>query len=214
MKRKLYTHMSIIAVLSMCLTVVLTSVIFYNKFQKQVISDLKSHANILLSTQSFLEYVEKDYDPKIDNLRITVVDMDGQVEYDSNADIGKMDNHSDRPEIQEAQENGSGYAVRESNTLSKRTFYYAEKLSDGRIIRVAKEADSLWEFLRNVLPLLVAVVGVMIFVCILMARLLARKIVEPIEQLATHLDSEDEPKQTYVELQPFLDKIGKMIITH
>ena len=93
---------------------VLTSVIFYNKFQKQVISDLKSHANILLSTQSFLEYVEKDYDPKIDNLRITVVDMDGQVEYDSNADIGKMDNHSDRPEIREAQENGSGYAVRES----------------------------------------------------------------------------------------------------
>ncbi len=209
MKRKLYTHMSIIAVLSMCLTVVLTSVIFYNKFQKQVISDLKSHANILLSTQSFLEYVEKDYDPKIDNLRITVVDMDGQVEYDSNADIGKMDNHSDRPEIREAQENGSGYAVRESNTLSKRTFYYAEKLSDGRIIRIAKEADSIWEFLRNVLPLLVAVVGVMIFVCILMARLLARKIVEPIEQLATHLDSEDEPKQTYVELQPFLDKIHR-----
>lgn len=209
MKRKLYIRMAIIALFSMCLTVVLTTVIFYNKFQKQVISDLKSHANILLSTQSFLDYVEKDYDPKIDNLRITVVDADGQVEYDSNADIGKMDNHADRPEIQEALEKGSGYIVRESNTLSKRTFYYAERLADGRIIRVAKEADSIWEFLKNVLPLLVAVLGLTIVFCIVMSRLLARKIVEPIEQLATHLDSEDEPKQTYVELQPFLDKIHR-----
>lgn len=209
MKRKLYIRMAIIALFSMCLTVVLTTVIFYNKFQKQVISDLKSHANILLSTQSFLDYVEKDYDPKIDNLRITVVDADGQVEYDSNADIGKMDNHADRPEIQEALEKGSGYIVRESDTLSKRTFYYAERLEDGRIIRVAKEADSIWEFLTNVLPLLVAVLGLTIIFCIVMSRLLARKIVEPIEQLATHLDSEDEPKQTYVELQPFLDKIHR-----
>ena len=59
--------MVLIAVLSVCLTVMFTIAIFYGKFQDQIIADLKSHAHILLYTQNFLEDVERDYDPKIDN---------------------------------------------------------------------------------------------------------------------------------------------------
>ena len=190
--------MVLIAVLSVCLTVMFTIAIFYGKFQDQIIADLKSHAHILLYTQNFLEDVERDYDPKIDNLRITVIDADGKVEYDSNADIGAMDNHAGRPEVQEALRNGSGYVIRESDTLDKRTYYYAELLSDGRVLRVAKEADSIWEFLFTVLPLLLALLVVMLFLSIMMARLLARQMIHPVEQLALHLDSDDTPIHTYV----------------
>ena len=209
LKRKIYARMVLIAVLSVCLTVMFTIAIFYGKFQDQIIADLKSHAHILLYTQNFLEDVERDYDPKIDNLRITVIDADGKVEYDSNADIGAMDNHAGRPEVQEALRNGSGYVIRESDTLDKRTYYYAELLSDGRVLRVAKEADSIWEFLFTVLPLLLALLVVMLFLSIMMARLLARQMIQPVEQLALHLDSDNTPIHTYVELQPFLDKIHK-----
>ena len=201
--------MVLIAVLSVCLTVMFTIAIFYGKFQDQIIADLKSHAHILLYTQNFLEDVERDYDPKIDNLRITVIDADGKVEYDSNADIGAMDNHAGRPEVQEALRNGSGYVIRESDTLDKRTYYYAELLSDGRVLRGAKEADRIWEFLFTVLPLLLALLVVMLFLSIMMARLLARQMIQPVEQLALHLDSDNTPIHTYVELQPFLDKIHK-----
>lgn len=209
MKRKIYTRMVLIAALSVCLTVLFTSVIFYRKFQNQIIDDLKSHAHILLSTQEFLDYVEKDYDPKIDNMRITVIDTDGKVEYDSNADIGAMDNHATRPEVQAALKTGSGYVIRESDTLDKRTYYYAELLSDGRVLRVAKEADSIWEFLITVCPLLLVLLFVMIMLSVLMARLLARQMIQPVEQLAMHLESDDTPIHTYVEIQPFLDKIHK-----
>ena len=209
MRRKIYTRMVLIAALSVCLTVLFTSVIFYQKFQEQIIDDLESHAHILLSTQDFLEDVERDYDPKIDNMRITVIDVDGKVEYDSNADIGAMDNHAGRPEVQEALKNGSGYVIRESDTLDKRTYYYAELLSDGRVLRVAKEADSIWEFLITVCPLLLVLLFVMILLSVLMARLLARQMIQPVEQLAMHLESDDTPIHTYVELQPFLDKIHK-----
>lgn len=209
MKRKIYTRMVLIAVLSVCLTVLFTSVIFYRKFQRQIIDDLESHAHILLSTQDFLEAIEDEYDPKIDNMRITVIDTDGQVQYDSNADIGAMDNHSGRPEVQEALKKGSAYVIRRSDTLDKRTYYYAEVLSDGRVLRVAKEADSIWEFLINVCPLLLVLLCVMIVLSMLMARLLARQMIQPVEQLAMHLDSDDTPIHTYVELQPFLDKIHR-----
>ena len=209
MRRKIYTRMVLIAALSVCLTVLFTSMIFYQKFQEQIIDDLKSHAHVLLSTQDFLDYVERDYDPQIDNMRITVIDADGRVEYDSNADIGAMDNHAGRPEVQEALKKGSGYVIRDSYTLDKRTYYYAELLSDGRVLRVAKEADSIWEFLITVCPLLIVLLFIMILLSILMARLLARQMIEPVEQLAMHLESDDTPIHTYVELQPFLDKIHK-----
>lgn len=209
MKRKMYTRMVLIAVLSVCLTVLFTSGIFYRKFQFQIINDLESHAHILLSTQQFLAYVEQDYDPKIDNLRITVIDADGNVEYDSNADIGAMNNHSDRPEVQEALKNGSAYVIRNSDTLDKRTYYYAELLSDGRVLRVAKEADSIWEFLITVFPLLLVLLVVMVVLSVLTARLLARQMIQPVEHLAMNLESDDTPVHTYVEIQPFLDKIHR-----
>ena len=121
MKRILNRRMALVAVLSVCLTVLLTSCIFYGEYQAQIRDDLKMNTHILLATQEFLSYVEQKYDPGIDGLRITVVDAGGGVEYDSNADIGHMDNHGDRPEIRQAFSEGEGYKVRRSGTLDKNT---------------------------------------------------------------------------------------------
>ena len=144
MKQILNRRMALVAALSVCLTVLLTSCIFYGKYQAQIHDDLKMNACILLATQEFLSCVEQKYDPGIDNLRITVIAVDGGVEYDSNADIGHMDNHGDRPEIRQAFVKGEGYEVRRSGTLDKNTYYYARRLDDGRVLRIAREAGSLW----------------------------------------------------------------------
>ena len=122
----------------MLLTMCITVVVFHGLFSEQVMEDLKTHVHILKSTEAVLEYVEKDFDPQIDNLRITVIDSDGKVIYDSNADIGTMENHGNRPEVHEALEKGSGEAKRKSSTLDKTTYYYAEKMSDGRVIKSCK----------------------------------------------------------------------------
>lgn len=206
MKTKLYTRMTIISVAVMLMTMLLTVGIFYNLFSEQVMADLRTHIHILRTTDNFVEYIEKDFDPQIDNLRITVIDTMGKVEYDSNADIGAMENHKDRPEIKAAREDGEGKAIRRSGTLDKNTYYYAEMLTDGRILRVAKEVGSIWQFCLRILPLLLAEILLSIVICMVAARFLAKSLVKPIELMAQNLDS-DETMVAYEEIQPFLDKI-------
>lgn len=206
MKKRLYTGMTIISTIVIIVTMVVTVGIFYNQFSRQVLEDLKTHVHILKTTEAVLEYVEKDFDPRIDNLRITVIDSEGNVKYDSNADIGSMGNHGNRPEVHDAMKNGSGQAIRKSDTLDKNTYYYAEMLDDGEVIRVAKEAGNIWQFGIRILPALVAELFFAVAVCIIAARYFARKLIEPVEQLAGNLDNDVQMK-TYKEIQPFLDKI-------
>lgn len=73
--------------------------------------------------------------------RITLTDEKGNVLYDSEADATRLPNHSDRPEFVQAMEDGQGESVRYSETLAQQTFYYAVKLSDGKILRLAKTTD-------------------------------------------------------------------------
>lgn len=77
-----------------------------------------------------------------DGLRITWIDTDGDVLFESDYDKGVMENHLARPEVQAAIENGKGTAVRDSQTVSKALYYYAKKLPDGTILRVSLERDT------------------------------------------------------------------------
>ena len=65
-----------------------------------------------------VRYLEKIKDA---DTRITWVDADGTVLYDSSADASKMENHSDREEIKEAMQSGEGNSKRISATLSGQT---------------------------------------------------------------------------------------------
>ena len=76
MKKKIYTRMTIISVIFTIITMIASVGIFYNIYRSQVMEDLKTHVHILKTTEAVLEYIEKDFDPKIDNLRITVIDSD------------------------------------------------------------------------------------------------------------------------------------------
>ena len=147
--------MTIVSAAMMFLTMIITVVTFYNVFSEQVMEDLKTDVHILNTTEAVLQYVEQDFDPKISNLRITVIDKNGKVQYDSNADIGNMDNHVNRPEIREALKYGTGKKIRKSDTFSKNTYYYAERLNNGKILRVAKEVGSIWQFFKHILPILI-----------------------------------------------------------
>lgn len=54
-----------------------------------------------------------------------------------------MLNHKDREEVQEALASGIGLAERMSDTLSEKTFYFALRLDNGDILRVARTTDSV-----------------------------------------------------------------------
>jgi two-component system phosphate regulon sensor histidine kinase PhoR len=70
-------------------------------------------------------------------IRITVLDFQGNVLYDNLvANYSKLENHSNRPEIQVALKSGAGFNIRHSATTDIDYFYYA-KTYDNLILRSA-----------------------------------------------------------------------------
>ncbi len=138
------------------------------------------------------------------NCRVTWVNADGSVIYDSAVEATQMENHGMREEIQEAFLSGEGDSVRYSDTMDKKTSNKAVRIADGTVVRVSSSSDTLLHiFARLMRPLLIVFLGTMA-VAVYIAFKTSRKIVEPLE----NLDLEHpENVKTYEELTPFLKRI-------
>ena len=120
-----------------------------------------------LDYESDLEKTMKKLDSVMDgnNRRLTVIDLDGTVVADTQAQMDEMDNHLDREEIQDALEKGSGYARRRSDTLDEGMLYVAYRSKNADVIlRAAVPYSGFQQYLplffpASALSLLVAVVG-------------------------------------------------------
>lgn len=208
MKRKINVQLLGIAGIAILLTLLMVSSIFYELFQKQVMEDLKITAHLLDNMEATSFQKEDIDDLNLENVRVTLINSDGTVQFDSNAQIGQMGNHSQRPEVQEAFQTGEGHAVRRSDTLDKSAFYYAVKMQDGSVLRVAKETNSILSIFYSSLPIVLILVILLFLLCTFLAHFLTKKLVKPIEDLANNLDSKTEI-HTYPELIPFMDTIHK-----
>ncbi len=208
MKRKINARMVLVAVLGIVTTMVLLTAVFYEMFKRQMVDDLRIYALLLQREIDQDQLLQSDEDILKEKVRVTLLNAQGEVLYDNQADSMDMENHSQRPEVQEAMETGEGQAVRRSATLDKSTFYYAVKLENGRILRVAVEAESIYSILGRAMPNLVWICGVLVLLSLLLAHYLTRSLVEPIEKLAEHLDDGMEITH-YEELEPFIRTIQK-----
>lgn len=209
MKRKIHIELLATAVFSILLTLLCVLFVFYGVYQKQVIGDLKADALVMKNMHIFdsISDLHPDaYDLNPDTLRITVINASGNVIFDSNADFTAMENHEDRPEIHMALENGEGRDTRRSTTLDKNMFYYAIRLDNGRILRIAREGDNIFALTQNMMLTVVGVFVLLFFFCILMSNYFTKNLVAPIEKMAENL-SEPGTQAAYKELVPFMNKI-------
>lgn len=204
MKKKINRSLAGIAIFTIVITAFVMTVLFYEQIKKQVFSDLEDIAS-LISSDSFPENTRK-YENS-EKIRITIVGDRGEVLYDSIGDVSKMENHLERPEIKLAKQNGAGISVRNSDTLSESVFYYAMRLDDGQILRVGKEADSVWSMLISVIPSIIIITVILAMICFFLSRYITRIIVNPIYETEEHMDSIDE-SLIYEELQPFIRRIS------
>jgi len=209
LKRKIKFQFLGIAGLAIVTTLVLSVIIFYDLFQKQVLDDLGTYTHVLETSVNIEDMEAHGTQISEDGLRITVLQKDGTVLYDNTVAADGLENHSDRPEVQKAIEKGEGTAIRRSKTLDKNTFYYALRLDDGNVLRVAKETGSILRVLVSALPdIIVIIVVVMFLICIVLAQFLIRSLMRPIEQMATDIDQIENVKP-YDELVPFVNKINQ-----
>lgn len=140
------------------------------------------------------------------NVRITLIDKDGIVLFDNQAEAKTLENHAMRQEVMEAVAVGAGEAERFSDTLDKTTYYYAVRLEDGKILRLARTIDSIYKSVLQMLPIMGGIVIVVAFLASIVARRVTFKLIKPLDQVNL-----DEPldNETYDELAPFLTRIAK-----
>lgn len=209
MKKKINIRFIMIAALAIVVTALSAMLVYYNILKEQVFGDLKAYAHVieLLNIDDLAAGIEKDpYNPIDDDLRITLIGAEGEVLYESLLNKDEMDNHNERPEIIEAREKGEGEAIRYSATSGTHTFYYAERLQNGNVLRIGRDSVSVNRIMVNTLVIVLVIALCILFVCMGISHYLTKKLVEPIEKLATNIMLVDV-NNVYEEIRPFVNTI-------
>lgn len=143
-------------------------------------------------------------DLETDDLRFTLVDGNGNVLSDTYADPETMENHKDREEISEALTHGSGKSYRYSSTLTEKTIYYTMLLDNGNVLRVSVSQKTVFALIAGIVPWFIFAVLLAALLSWMLAKHLAKKIIEPLEQVDLNYPLEND---TYEEIAPLLRKI-------
>jgi len=205
MTSKIFHSTVFVAVVVLLCSLGIVMGVLYNHFTGVQVQQLKDELSLAVTGteqngNAFLENVEAD------RFRVTWIDTDGTVLFDTQVDQTAMENHADREEIQEALETGSGSAVRTSSTLTEQTFYEARQLCDGTVLRISTSQKSAWFLMIGMLWPVFLISVLSICLSAYLARRMARKIVEPLNTLdLEHPLSND----TYEELSPLLRRINQ-----
>ena len=207
MKKKILSHTGFMIVLTAILTFIAASFLMYEKFDDVMKRTVRDETEYV---KAGMEKAGEDYLSKRvgDNTgtRITLTDENGKVLYDSEADASKLPNHSNRPEFVQAMEEGHGEVVRYSETLAQQTFYYAVKLDDGKILRLAKTTDSVFHTLMSSLIWLGFLMIVIILIEIILVQRQTKKLIKPINSLDLEHPLDNV---CYEELKPLLTRVDQ-----
>ena len=205
MTSKIFRSTVVVAVVVLLCSLGIIMGVLYSHFTDVQVQQLKDELSLAVTGteqygNAFLENVEAD------RFRVTWIDADGTVLFDTQVDQTTMENHADREEIREAFEIGSGSAVRNSSTLTEQTFYEARRLKDGTVLRISTKQASAWALMMDLLWPIILIALLAIGLSLILARRMAKNIVEPMN----NLDLEHPlSNNTYEELSPLLRRINQ-----
>ncbi|MFN3652095.1 MAG: ATP-binding protein [Armatimonadota bacterium] len=120
-------------------------------------------------------------------LRLSVIAPDGRVLADTDADLRTLENHADRPEVQDALRTGTGTARRVSDSVDTELRYLARVSGEGpyrRIYRAAAPMSPAIARIRRTQVALGLLVVVVIVVTLALSSRLSRVVVAPVEALS------------------------------
>lgn len=204
MTRKIFQSMIAVVVSVLLLSLALITGVLYEHFESAMLDQMRT-------TASFVEQgVKEDGMTYLNELpssqcRITWIEADGTVKFDNRSDPSTMENHADRAEVKEALENESGTSIRRSSTLSEHTLYYAKRMQDGTVLRLAMSQRSVLFLMGGMIS---PVVFIFLAACALAGVLsyrVSKKIVKPLGSIDLQ---HPEQVETYDELSPFLQRIA------
>lgn len=209
MKKKINLRLIGIALIAILVTLFGITSIYYYLFEGQVRKDLHVLAETLVDSGVFQKERLEEIVFQSEDVRVTWIDEDGTVIYDSWNDAESMENHLERPEIRDAFVDGRGDSIRTSDTMQMNTYYYALKMKDGTVVRVARSASSGASIFMNAMPVVFVITIMVILLCVLLADYLTKQLINPIAAIANKLDDAESSSdgEIYKELEPFVQTI-------
>lgn len=140
--------------------------------------------------------------------RVTFIAPDGTVLGDNEAH--ELGDHSDREEVREALNGGTGWAVRKSDTLGKERLYYCKKVGDV-LVRLSITSASVWQVLVSQLPLLAVFLVVDAALCVGLSYVFVKTVMRPVEAFGSRAAAADGPIDApYPELDNVADILDGM----
>lgn len=203
MSHKIFKSTFWVSIVIFVLTMGVTAALLFSFLESRTLDELREEANILsygieAQGQEYLNRINTDR-------RVTLIRRDGTVLYDNEADPSTMENHSNREEVEEAVKSGSGHSIRKSETMTRETIYFAQKLDDGTILRVAVTQDSIWAILAKLIRPAVILFMATVLLSLFLSNMVTKNILSPLNRLdLDHLDNNDV---VYDELAPLLNRL-------
>ena len=161
------------------------------------------------SAPSFEEYVETHTLP-FEDLRISIISLDGTVIYDNMLTADSLDNHSMRPEVADALKKGEGHNTERLSASDGREYFYSATRGKEFVVRTAiPQSDALKELLKTDWTFL----GTMMSISLAMSILVyfaTRRLGKNIERL-NRFAAKAEKGESFDEEEPFPnDELGSI----
>jgi len=210
MNKKIFRSSLLTVCLVLAATIALIMGLLFHFFEKQIQKELANEAGFLAHAlenegAGYFDSFDNKNNKLAGNNRITWIDENGTVLFDSRADVSELDNHADRDEIKTAMKEGKGMSTRYSKTLTEKTVNYAIRLSDGSILRVSTEQYTVVTILMGMLQPILFIMFVALILTLVLSARVSKAIIEPINKLDLEVPENNE---TYEELTPLLRKIA------
>ena len=210
MTKKIFRAVLLAAVSVLLASLVLIMGCLYDYYrnvqEKQLRDELRlAYNGVETGGYGYLEQLSSPYRfPSTADFRLTWIAADGRVLFDTHVPADQMENHGDRAEVREALEKGESGGVRYSETLTERTLYCAQRLTDGTVLRISINQLTVFALAVGMLQPVLLTMLLAAILSALLAHRMARSIVAPLNRLDLDRPLEND---TYEELSPLLGRI-------
>lgn len=208
LRNKIQKSMILVIATTLIIAYAMTTVVVYRQNVGLMEEEIRQESDYICTAISIAgtSYLE-EMDEVRENTRVTLIAEDGNVLYDSgDTDGSTLENHKDRPEVREALILGEGQDVRRSDTLDQEMFYYAVRIEDGSVLRVAKSMDNVLHTAFEVLPLMGLIAVIMLVFAFMLTKWQVKRLIRPINELKLEKPLENE---IYEEITPLLNRIDE-----
>ncbi len=210
MEKRINRQLLLMGFVTAFLSLILSTTIFLSVYENQVKVSLRTDLDLIVSTYSSVGHIDFLSDFETDHLRVTVIERDGTVIFDTYHD-GEMTDHSDRPEIQKAFQDGYAEGNRFSETLGEKTYYAARKTDDGFVIRCSVPAAVVYDYLKSASVYLLLIFLSVLVLSIWLSAMLTERLITPLRIIADDLENPklltNRDDTIYPELVPIIQEL-------